>query len=699
MNISRVVLVGMAAMACAAPAAAQTQNSYPMLMSVRPVAAQIGQTSEHEVSARYNLFGASQVLFATDGAIGQVVAPEIKPGEKPPAEKPNQPRSKIRVTAADNAVPGVRDFRLATPHGATTLGQLILTREPVVSETGDNNTREQAQAISIPAAVCGTIEKAEDVDCYKFQVAAGAAWTFHVYAQRLEDRIHDLQTHVDPIITLRNAAGSTLATSDNYYFADPLLHHKFEHAGEYTLEIRDVRYQGNADWVYCIEISTRPFVTQVLPLAAAAGTEIQAAAVGLNLPAEPVARLTIPAGTPPGVYEAAATVGGTPANAVAVYVTPLPVVAETPTPADAPPQTLAVPGVVCGRIAAPGEVDRYTFAAKQGEKFSIVVAARRARSALDSNLRVLNASGGALAEVDDMRLHRLNHADSWLENWAAPADGNYTLEIRDLHLRGGPEFVYALEITRSQPYFELEADTDKTELAPGIAAPLYVRVNRKNGFAGDVQLAVAGLPAGVSAIAGRILATSVDGCILLEAQPNAAPVIGNIQITGTATHPVEGGSPLALAAAAHPLQEVYSPGGGRAHYPVEMHTVSVAEPMDIRAVRVSATEITLKPGESKRIEVTIERAPGFKQNVTLDVLYQHLEQPYGNSLPKGVKLDGGRSKTLLSGEESQGFMTLVAAADAPPVEKQLVPVMAHVSVNFVMKMTWCQPLFITVTPP
>src|SRR5204863_613721 len=130
------------------------------------------------------------------------------------------------------------------------------------------------------------------------------------------------------------------------------------------------------------------------------------------------------------------------------------------------------------------------------------------------------------------------------------------------------------------------------------------------------------------------------------------------------------------------LQEYYSPGGGRGNYPVDLHTVSVAEPMDVRSITLSTTVVTLKPGDSQKIEVTIERAPGFKGNVTLDVLFQHLEQPFGNSLPKGVTMDGANSKTLLTGDETKGFITLKAAADAPPGEKQLIPVMAHVSNSF-----------------
>jgi hypothetical protein len=294
----------------------------------------------------------------------------------------------------------------------------------------------------------------------------------------------------------------------------------------------------------------------------------------------------------------------------------------------------------------------------------------------------------------------VNNADSWLENWAAPADGKYLLEIRDLHLRGGLQYTYAVEVTRSEPYFQLEADTDKTLLATGIGAVFYVRGLRKNGFAGDIQLGVDGLPPGVTAVCGKILANANDGCVVLTAAANATSGAANIRITGSATHPVPNGQPLALTAVAQILQEYYSPGGGRGNYPVDLHTVSVADPMDIRAVKLSTTAVTLKPGTSQKVEVTIERAPGFKGNVTLDVLFQHLESPFGNSLPKGVKMDGANSKTLLTGEETKGFITLIAAADAAAVEKQVIPIMTHVSINFVMKHTFCgDPVFVTVEAP
>lgn len=119
-----------------------------------------------------------------------------------------------------------------------------------------------------------------------------------------------------------------------------------------------------------------------------------------------------------------------------------------------------------------------------------------------------------------------------------------------------------------------------------------------------------------------------------------------------------------------------------------MHTHSVVAPNDILAVELSDCDVPLKPGESKKIDVTIRRSADYKKNVTLDVIYKHLAGVYGISLPKGVTLDGNNSKTLLTGEVVRGHITLKAAADAPPVEKQIVPVMANVSLNFVMKATY-----------
>ena len=686
---------------------ANAQRSYPMLMNLSPTAAQAGQSSEHTVESRYSMFGANLVLISGDGVTGEVVTSmELDKDGKEPALT----QIKLKFTVTQEAMTGVRDFRIIGPTGPSTVGQIVITRDPVIVEDPKNDTQETAQAVTVPSTVCGCVEKAEDVDFYRLNIEQPVSLTFHCLAMRLEDRIHDLQTHVDPIIAIRSAkTGSTLAMADNSYAADPFLSHSFE-PGEYLLEVRDVRYQGNKYWNYAIEISNRPHVSQVYPAMVSVGQTTQLQLVGEHFADVAAAEYPAPAALPNPDAGDSCTIdvsltstGGT-LNPVPVVVTTLPVTVESDadnnTPATA--TVISVPAAVSGRIEADSDIDCFSFDAKKDEQISIEVLARRNGSGLDSIIRLLNDQGKPLTENDDMRLWgRRTLQDSMIENWKVPADGRYTIEIRDVHLRGGADFVYGLIVTRATPQFDLIMDTDKTWLTPGSCAAIFVRANRRNGFDGEIQLQIDGLPDGVTATCGKIIAgNSVDGCIVLEAAADAKQIASNIRVSGLATITKEGLDPITLQAAAQPMQEIYMPGGGRSHYPVSMHTVAVGAPSDIRDVKLSTYDIAVKPGESTKIDVELIRGEGFDKNVTLDVLYQHLSSVFANTLPAGVTIDAKNSQTLLTGTNSKGSITLTAAKDAKPANHQQCCIMANVSINFVMKATYSsRPVMITVAEP
>jgi hypothetical protein len=471
------------------------------------------------------------------------------------------------------------------------------------------------------------------------------------------------------------------------------------------LEVRDVRYQGNADWTYAVECSARPFGLVAKPLAVVQGITGNLQVVGLGLGADTTATYGPIASANSRIEQIAPVIASVPLNALQVLVSADPIAnepsgapsAEATQGAEALPMQVAIPSVVCGNIDAPEQADRFRFEAKAQQRLSFEVFARRLGSQLDAKLRILNSEGNALSEADDSTFDRVLSSDATLENWTAPADGMFTVEIRDLHGRGGSNYPYALQIKPSEPYFLLEADTDKTPLAAGSASVIYVKAQRRNGFTGEIQLGVEGLPPGVRAECGRILAGKPDGAIWLTAAADAPMGMSNIKITGTAEHALAEGQKTGLKATASFLQEVYMPGGGRGHYPVDHHTVSVGKPMDIRSIKLSASQIELKPGGSQRIDIQIERAADYKGNVTLDAMLQHLEQPYGNPLPTGVVVDIGASKTLLTAGESAGYITFKANADAPEVERHLVPITVHVSINFVMKHTFSSdPFYISV---
>lgn len=674
-----------------------------MLMSTSPLAIQAGTTAEHTVQSRYSMHGAFEVFITGDRVRAEIVPPEIDAEKLKPGEKPQVTSLVLKLTADADAQPGTRDVRIATAQGPSTIGQVVVVHDPVFRESGKNDTAADAPLVALPAALCGAIEKDEDLDCYRFEAAAGSTWTFCVHAARCEDRIHDLQMHIDPILTLRSADGGVLAGSDNEFFADPALSYHFTKAGEYVLEIRDVRYEGNTYWQYCIEAFDRPLVTNVYPLGVTAGSRTTLAPTGLNADHLGAVQWDVPAGLSPGlqfVLPPAWTEQRM--NPVPIVVHDLPPALEPSEANDSPADAaeLAIPSGVSGRIEREKDVDIYAFEAKKGERFSFEIVARRHGSALDPIIALRNDKGAPLIESDDYTLGRVSSADALIEHWAAPADGKYFFEVRDLHGRGGPAFVYLLKATRSGPWYYLEVDTDKTILSPGTSGVIFVRVVRKNDFAGPIELAIDGLPDGVTASTGRILAGLTEGCIVLTAPEGAQPAAANVRITGAAEIPDDAGQPQRVEVTAAPLQETYMPGGGRGHYPVAMHTVAVAEPLDLLGVEIEPRQLTLVPGGSQRIDVRIRRADGFDKNVTLDVLYRHLNRVDGNPLPPGVTIDENASKLLLTAKESQGHITLTAAKDAKPVAGQQIAVMANVSVNFVMKMTYSSPpCLVTVAEP
>jgi hypothetical protein len=181
-----------------------------------------------------------------------------------------------------------------------------------------------------------------------------------------------------------------------------------------------------------------------------------------------------------------------------------------------------------------------------------------------------------------------------------------------------------------------------------------------------------------------------QGMIVLTASPNATLAAANVQVVGTAKVKGADGKEETLVRPVTANQEIYSPGGGRAKFDVNLHSVAVTEPSDILKVDVSKTEITLKPGEEVKIDVTIQRRSDYDKGVSLDILHQHLNQLFGNPLPPGVTIVAGKSKTLL-GTTSKGHIVLKAAANAEPIDNVPISVLAHVSINFVVKISYSSP--------
>jgi hypothetical protein len=650
-----------------------------MVTHATPVALQRGKTAEITVEGQMSFAGAYKVLFE-----GRGVSAELVPGGT--AQKGVVRSVKLKVAVAPDAPLGVREFRVATSLGVSSVGQLLVVDDPVVQESGDNNTLAKANPIPVPCVACGRIEAAEDVDYFKFHAEAGQTFTFAVQCARLQDKIHDLQKHADPMLTLYDAGGRELAANDDFYFADPLLTHTFGKAGDYFIQVRDSKYDGDPRWVYALTVTNRPFVTHVYPMAANPRQAVTVEPVGSARLLSP--RLTLAAPETFGIHEVQFNVAGRPANPTTLIVSPLPQVLEQE-PNDTPEQAqrVTIPCGINGRVGTKRDLDHFVFKATKGKAIRFEVKARRfgtpLRSALDSVLDVMTPQGQVLASNDDA-----NGKDAALV-FAPPADGDYVVRLRDLNSKGGDTFVYYLECDWARPDFSLRCDCDKAMIGPGSATAWYVHVTRLNGFDGPVRVAVAGLPKGVTASELTIPATMTQGVLVLSAAADAPRDAANVQVTGTATVKGETGDET-LVRTATPNQEIYMPGGGRGRYDVNLQTVAVTEPSDILKVEVSPSVVTLKPGGEVRLDVTVHRRQDYDKGVSLDVMLRHLNSVYGNPLPPGVTIDAGKSKTLL-GNGSKGHIVLKAAPNAAPIDNVPISVLAHVSVNFVVKVSYSSP--------
>lgn len=676
------------------------QAVWPMLHSPSPCAVQVGTTAECVYSAGYAENGAFGVTVSGRGVTGEVIDPP--PGATSKPKSRGETNIKVRFTVAADAPVGIRDVRLLTPNGPSSVGHVVVVRDPVVREKNPNGTMKEAQAVTVPVTLCGAIEERVDVDFYKFNVKAGDALTFHVICQRLLNKLTAVTTCAAPMITLRNASGTVLASNDYFFGGDAVLHYRFQTAGEYYLDIRDVRYEGSRYWEYAIEIHDRPFVTTISPACLPPGVPTKVRLIGFNLPADPFVTLTLPADAPDWQHWLQLpNLAGQPLNSVLVRPSALPVVHEASTPNDTPAQAQAItmPAAIAGVIERTDDVDYYAFQARKGQRFTFQIHARTLNSALDSMLRILNEKGETLAENDDAsdktgRRESRNEIlcpDSRIESWEAPADGRYFIEVSDVHGRGGERFVYSLLARPSQPHFLLETSTDRTMIAPGSAGVIFVRSIRKEGFTDDIQLAIEGLPPGVTAVCGPIPSNCQDGCILLRADGARPRSFANVRVVGK--------SPKTPNVVARPYGELMRDGGARYLVPVDEHLVGVIDAVDIKTVRFTPAEITLKPGEMKKIDVAIERRPGFVEPVVLTVMSsQTTFAVYGNCLPEGVTIDPS-SQVRLTGNQLTGTLVFKAEAHAKPC-RQLVPIITEVSINFPLRMYFPgDPFWLTVEAP
>jgi hypothetical protein len=430
------------------------------------------------------------------------------PAQRANRRGPVSERVEIAVTIAADAAPGDREVRVVTRGGLTNPLRFVVGSVPeVVEEEPNDFETTRFPTITLPAVLNGQVTW-KDVDRFRFRAKKGQTVVVAAEARRLIPYIADaVPGWFQAVVAIRDAKGREIGYSDDFRFdPDPVLFCAIPEDGEYELMVRDSIWRGREDFVYRISVGELPFVTRIFPLGGRAGEASVVSLDGLNLPGGEMALDTRPEGGP--VREALWLTASGVTNRVSYAVDALPETFDAePNDAFGTAQRVTPPVVVNGRIAAPGDVDFFSFRGMEGDEVVAEVHARRLGTPMDSLVRITDASGKILALNDDCPDRAMglvtHQADSSLR-FTLPADGTYCVQLSDAQAHGGIEYAYRLRISPPRPDFAVILDPSGVSVMAGGIAQLTATAVRRDGFAGPIDIVLDGAPEGFVLSGGRI---------------------------------------------------------------------------------------------------------------------------------------------------------------------------------------------------
>lgn len=559
---------------------------------------------------------------------------------------------------------GKYELRLRTPAGLTNpLAFFVdefpeVTREPVKLLPGVDEAAERYRRVPVlPFSVSPPVVDVQLPVILNGQILPGAIHRYRFPArkgQRLVAiaRARELVPYIpdavpgwfEAVLTLRDEHGREIAAADHYRFSpDPVLLFEVPSDGTYQLEIRDSIYRGRQDFVYRVAVGELPVITAAFPLGGRVGrtTSVQLVGWHLTTPKMPVRP------TRSGIQEIAAPGWWLPWGNLRFLGSELPQVVERKSHAGrVVAQRVKLPVLIHGRIGRPGEWDRFEFRGRAGDQVAIEVVARQLGSPIDSVVKVENARGELLAVSDDIAEEPsglLTHpADSFLL-LRLPQTGIYRVSIGDAQGHAGEEYAYCLRISAPQPDFDLRVAPASLNLRPGEAVPVLVHALRKDGFNGEIRLALADPALGFELGGGVIPPGESSVRVTVQAPRGIAPGLVPLRLEGVAT--IQGRQVRRLAVPASDMMQAFF------YHHLVPASAWIAEVLPGRFALswelLTRAPVRLSPGGRVAIEFALSprRVPAQLGNLRV-----MLNDPPQGVAVEQVELQGGHVRIVLSAD-------------------------------------------------
>ena len=564
----------------------------PRLVSVLPAGGKVG-TVVVVTCTGLDIEDPEQLLFSNRGLKAELVKGSSEPPEpsKEPGRRRRQPRAAksaavFKVTIPADAPLGFQDMRLVNKWGVSNARTFVVGDMTEVLEKEPNNDVPEAQKVELNSTINGTMASSVDVDYYVFAGKKGQRVVFNCRASSIDSRFM-------PGVEVYDAKGRLLAEGRNYAGNDAVTDCVLPDDGDYTVRLFEFTHTanipgGSTEYFYRLTITTAPWIDAIYPAVLEPGKATPVTIYGRNLPggqpdptaveddhvldkltatvtapSDPaaVSRLTFSGHLSPVVsgldgFEYRVKNGAGSSNPFLLTFARAPVVLDNDandTPETA--QEVTPPCEIAGRFEKIGDRDWYALTAKKGDAYNIEILSDRLGAPTLTDLVIRDAQKRTLYEsptddLDTFSTKFFTHTeDPAPYKFTAPADGKFFIKVGSqlADTVAGPRQFYSVRITPDQPDFRLVVTANANErpdactLRQGGGQSYTVFAWRRDGFAGDIHLAVEGLPPGVTCPPQTIGGGVREAQLVLSASADAAAFTGEIHVKGTASI---GGKPV-----------------------------------------------------------------------------------------------------------------------------------------------------------
>jgi hypothetical protein len=637
----------------AAPALADLPAA--RLTAVFPPGGQAGSTVDVTVTG-VDLDGAAELRFSRPGITAK----------KADGASDTQTEARFTVTVDKDVPVGTCDARVVGRFGVTNARLFAVGDRPELTAPSDHHAPDKAMTLPPDTVVNGRCSAAA-VDCYAVELKKGQRVLFDCQTREVDAR-------TSPMLVLTDGDGHELDRSRR----GGLLDFTPDADGKYVLAVGDLLYRGGPEYYYRLTAGTGPHLDAIFPPAGEPGSKGKYTLYGRNLPGgshsdlraadgKPLEELTVdielPGGDaarrapdadallgPPGAgldgieYRLKSDKGSS--NPVLITFARAPVVVEKePNDKPAAAQKVSVPCEVVGRFYPRDDSDWFEFDAAKGDSYWVEVVSDRlglptAPSVLLQHVKRGDKGDDQATDVQELagtdtntggQAFRTANRDAGYRLVVKEA-GTYRVMVRDLF--AGPHDdasrVYRLSIRPAKPDFRLAAlpvapvlsgGNQAAEAVPttaflrrGGALPVRVVLYREDGFDGDVEVRVEGLPKGVSCPPATLRGKEDAATLIVSAADDVATWDGTVRVVGKAKVGDED-----VEREARPAAVVWGPAAnGQVTEPVQArltHDLALSvsgDEIEPLSLRVTGGPFEIQSGETLKLPVKVTRRGDVK---------------------------------------------------------------------------------------